>query len=171
VGTDAAEVEEDFCAFVAGRQTSLRHAAWLLTGDVGLAEDLVQAALVKAWPHWHKLVGTGGAEAYVRKAMLSTYSAWWRRKWRGEVPGRVPEVGSVSPDLDLTASVRTAMLGLPPKQRAAVVLRYFVDLTEAQTAEALGCSVGNVKSQTSRALDKLRAHPGLADLLVEGAEP
>jgi RNA polymerase sigma-70 factor (sigma-E family) len=173
VGTEDADVDADFCAFVEGRQASLRHAAWLLTGDLGLAEDLVQVALVKSWPHWPKLVGSGGAEAYVRRVLVTTYSSWWRRKWRREVPGHVPEVAGrdeVS-QVAISTSVRSALLALPPRQRAAVVLRYFEDLTEAQTAEALRCSVGNVKSQTSRALDKLRAFPGLAELLVEGAEP
>jgi RNA polymerase sigma-70 factor (sigma-E family) len=131
----------------------------------------VQTALVKCWPHWGKL-GEGAAEAYVRKTLLTTYTSWWRRKWRGEVPGPLPEVEG--PDatraVDLSTSVRSALLSLPSKQRAAVVLRYFEDLSEAQTAEALGCSVGNVKSQTSRALVKLRSFPGLAELLVEGAE-
>ena len=170
--TSGDDVEADFCAFVAGRQSALRNAAWLLTGDVGLAEDLVQTALVKSWPHWDKLVRTGGSEAYVRRVLVTTYSSWWRRKWRREVPSVLPDIAvSEVTDLDLSASVRSAMLSLPPRQRAVIVLRYFEDLSETQAAEALGCSVGNVKSQSSRALDKLRGVPGLADLLVERAEP
>jgi RNA polymerase sigma-70 factor (sigma-E family) len=161
--------DEDFRQFVAARQGSLRRAAWLLTGDASLAEDLVQTALIKSWPHWSS-ISEGAAEAYVRRTMLTTYASWWRRKWRGEVPGAVPDAPAREADLDLTASVRTALLSLPRKQRAAVVLRYFEDLSEAQTAEALGCSVGNVKSQTSRALDKLRTFPGLADVLTQGAD-
>ncbi len=169
MGANAADVEADFCAFVAGRQAALRNSAWLLTGDAGLAEDLVQVALVKSWPHWHKLLGSNGAEAYVRRTMVTTYSSWWRRKWRREVPGDLPEQPSPGVDVAVTESVRRALLSLPPGMRAAVVLRYFDDLTEVQTAQALGCSVGNVKSQTARALEKLRGHPGLADLLTEGA--
>lgn len=164
--------EEDFRTFVAARQGPLRRAAWLLTGDAGLAEDLVQTALIRSWPHWHKLTRDGAAEAYVRRTMLTTYSSWWRRKWRSEVPGPVPESVGADPmaAVDVTASVRCALLSLPPRQRAAVVLRYFEDLSELQTAEALGCSVGTVKSQTSRALAALRSFPGLAQLLTEGAE-
>lgn len=163
--------EEDFRRFIAARQAHLRRAAWLLTGDASLAQDLVQTALVRSWPHWHKLAGDGAAEAYVRRAMVTTYASWWRRKWRSEVPGPLPEVRA--PDatsvVDVGVCVRTALLSLPTRQRAAVVLRYFEDLSEAQTAETLGCSVGTVKSQTSRALHKLRTFPGLADVLTEGA--
>lgn len=84
--------DEDFRLFVAARQAHLRRAAWLLTGEASLAEDLVQTALIKSWPHWHKLANEGAAESYVRKAMLTTYVSWWRRKWRTEVPGPVPDV-------------------------------------------------------------------------------
>lgn len=163
--------EEDFRQFVAARQGQLRRSAWLLTGDASLAEDLVQTALVKSWPHWHKLVNDGAAEAYVRRAMHTTYLSWWRRKWRTELPGPVPDAPERDSyaAVDLSASVRAALISLPARQRAAVVLRYFEDLSELQTAEILGCSVGTVKSQTSRALDKLRAFPGLSEVLTEGA--
>lgn len=163
--------DEDFRLFVAARQAHLRRAAWLLTGEASLAEDLVQTALIKSWPHWHKLANEGAAESYVRKAMLTTYVSWWRRKWRTEVPGPVPDVQGRDSyaAVDLSSAVRTALLSLPTRQRAAVVLRYFEDLSELQTADALGCSVGTVKSQTSRALDKLRTFPGLSEVLTEGA--
>jgi RNA polymerase sigma-70 factor (sigma-E family) len=164
-------VERDFAAFVGARQNALRRSAWLLTGDVGLAEDLVQTALVKSWPHWPRLMSRGGQEAYVRRVMVTTYISWWRRKWRAEVPGLVPD--SPGPDgldaVDLREPVRLALAGLPRRQRAAVVLRFFDDLPEAQVAAALGCSVGTVKSQTSRALARLRALPELRALLPEGA--
>lgn len=161
---------EDFRAFVVARQRALVRSAGLLTGDVALAEDLVQAALVKSWAHWPRLMANGGAEPYVRRVIVTTHTSWWRRRWRGEVPtAHVPERAARGEDPDLRQAVRTALLALPPRQRAAVVLRYFDDLTEEQTAAVLGCAVGTVKSQTARGLDKLRAHPGLAEVLVEGA--
>lgn len=168
----AVTVEEDFRLFVAARQRALLRSAGLLTGDAGLAEDLVQAALVKSWPHWSRLMARGDAEAYVRRVLVTTHIGWRRRRWRGEVPtGALPEPASNrdTTDVDVQVAVRRALLALPPRQRAAVILRYFDDLTEQQTAAALGCSVGTVKSQTSRGLDKLRRQPGLSDLLTEGA--
>lgn len=165
------DIAKDFESFVAARQRALWRTAWLLTGDGTTAEDLVQAALVKSWPRWGRLAGTGGAEAYVRQVMFHEHVSWRRRRWHGERPTLVlPENAVVAPtDLDTREAVRQALLALPARQRAAVVLRYFEDLTEAQAAAVLGCSVGTVKSNTSRALDRLRAHPGLAGLLNEGA--
>lgn len=161
-----------FEAFVAARQQALWRSAWLLTGDAALAEDLVQTALIKSWPHWAKLVADRAEEAYVRRVLFTTHASWWRRRWQGEVvTDNLPEPkSSAAPaDPDVQETVRLALMGLPPRQRAAVVLRYFDDLTETQTAHVLNCSVGTVKSQTSRALSRLRAHPGLSDLLVQGA--
>jgi RNA polymerase sigma-70 factor (sigma-E family) len=164
------ELEEDFRAFVSARENALRRAAWLLTGDVDLAKDLVQTALMKSWPHWSKLASRAAAEAYVRRALITTYTSWWRRKWHSEVPSDIPDVPGAALDLDLTNAIRDALLSLPKGQRAAVVLRYFEDLTAVETAALLGCSVGNVKSQTSRALTKLRGNPRLANLMTEGVE-
>jgi RNA polymerase sigma-70 factor (sigma-E family) len=164
--------DEDFVAFVASRQAALRRAAWLLTGDAGLAEDLVQTVLIKVWPHWRRIAAEGTVDAYVRRVLVTTYSSWWRRKWRSEVPGPVPDLSSSDPTgaVDVSHAVRDALLSLPARQRAAVVFRYFEDLSEQQTALALECSVGTVKSQTSRALSRLRTYPGLSEILVEGAE-
>lgn len=164
--------DEDFRVFVAARQRALLRSAGLLTGDPALAEDLVQTALVKSWPHWPRLAARGDAETYVRRVIVTTHISWRRRRWRGEVPAaELPDApgAQAGPDPDVRQAVRRALLTLPPRQRAAVVLRYFDDLSEQQTAAALGCSVGTVKSQTARGLDKLRAHPGLSDVLIEGA--
>lgn len=158
--------EDDFRAFVAARQTALLRSAGLLTGDAALAEDLVQAALVKCWPKWPRLMTGGGAEAYVRRVIVTTHASWWRRRWRGEVPvAEVPDTaGPGSPDLVVALAVRQALLALPRGQRAVVVLRYFDDLSEQQTADVLGCAVGTVKSQAARGIARLRQHPGLIDL-------
>ena len=154
----------DFDEFVAARSGALLRTAYLLTRDHQLAEDLLQTALTKAWFAWGRT--HGNPEAYVRKIVVNTYNSWWRRKWNGEqATEELPDAGvpdgsdAVATGNDLWA----AMGRLPRRQRAVVVLRYFEDLTEAQTAELLGCSVGTVKSQTSKALAKLRIDPALAD--------
>jgi RNA polymerase sigma-70 factor (sigma-E family) len=156
-----------FDEFVAARGAALWRTAWLLTGDHHRAEDLVQTALGKAWPHWRRVDDGGSFEAYVRRVMFTTYVSWWRRKWNAELPtGDLPEPTDGTADtatrFGLQHDVATALAALPRGQRAVIVLRYFDDLTEAQTAEVLGCSVGTVKSQASRALAALRSSPALA---------
>jgi RNA polymerase sigma-70 factor (sigma-E family) len=154
-----------FEEFVASRGRDLWRTAWLLTGDSHKAEDLVQTTLAKCWSRWSSISREGSPEAYVRRAMLNTYTDWWRRKWNGERPAHVlPEPparynGSVDERHDTLA----ALASLPRGQRAVLVLRYYEDLTEAQTAEVLGISVGTVKSQTSRALSALRSSPILQE--------
>jgi RNA polymerase sigma-70 factor (sigma-E family) len=156
-----------FDEFVGARSRALLRTAYLLTHDHALAEDLLQTALAKAWFSWGRI--EGDPEPYVRRILVNTYASWWRRKWNGEQPAETmpepaPEGGADehAEPTDLWAAMRR----LPRRMRAVVVLRYFEDLTEAQTAELLGCSVGTVKSQTSKALAKLRIDPALMD--VEG---
>jgi RNA polymerase sigma-70 factor (sigma-E family) len=153
--------------FVEARGASLLRSAWLLTGDRQKAEDLVQTALAKAWAHWSSIgrEGTGSHSAYVHRIMVTTYAAWWRRKWNAEQPyGDLPEPGQPRDEvLDLRRDLLTALSALPRGQRAVIVLRYFDDLTEAQTAHVLDCSIGTVKSQTARALAVLRRSPLLSD--------
>lgn len=159
-----------FRAFVDGRSATLLRAGWLLTGDWGLAEDLVQTALMAVWPRWAQL--SGDPEAYVRRVMLSTFLRWKRRRWNGETPtaalaephSAIDVFGQVDDSSGLTA----ALALLPARQRAAVVLRYFLDLSEAQTAQAMGCAPGTVKSHTAKALSRLRITPGLSDLISGG---
>lgn len=156
-----------FDDFVTARSDQLLRTAFLLTGDHGLAEDLLQTALAKAWSSWARI--ETNPEAYVRAIVVNTYATWWRRKWRGEQPtGNVPEpAGQFGAGADITevadsrSDLRTALGTLPRRQRAVVVLRYFEDLSETETARVLGCSVGTVKSQTSKALAKLRIDGGL----------
>ena len=154
----------DFAGFVAARGRALWRAAWLLTGDAAMAEDLVQTALAKAWPHYDRVAANGSFEAYVRRAMVTTYASWRGRKWHGEIPtGSLPEVEAFAdaPDPDLMRALAT----LSPRQRAVMVLRYFEDLTEVETAAALDCSVGSVKTHHARALDNLRRSGLLTDSL------
>ncbi len=149
----------DFDDFVAARSGALLRTAYLLTRDHALAEDLLQTALTKAWFAWAKI---DSHEAYVRRILVNTYTSWWRRKGNGEQPALELVDSSVDHPEEGAHDLWTALGRLPRRQRAVVVLRYFEDLTEAQTAEVLGCSVGTVKSQTSKALAKLRIDPALA---------
>ena len=160
-----------FEEYVAARGDWLHHTAWLLTGDHQRAEDLVQTALGKTWPRWSRIAvsGEGTYDGYVRKVMMNTYISWWHRRWTKEYPTDVlPEPDTTregSDDAEDAArrrDVAAALAVLPRGQRAVVVLRYFHDLTEVQTAEALGCSLGTVKSQASRALANLRTSPALS---------
>jgi len=169
---DSVAGQDAFRDYVAGRSTRLLKTAWLLTGDWHLAEDLLQTALAKTSLAWHRIERWESVDAYVRKAMVTTYATWWRRKWRGETPTReLPEQLSSDPyqEIDLRESVRRVLLTLPARQRAVVVLRYFEDLSEAETAAALGCSVGAVKSHSSRALARLRESSLLGALVSEEA--
>jgi RNA polymerase sigma-70 factor (sigma-E family) len=149
-----------FDEFVAARSRALLRTAYLLTHDHASAEDLLQTALAKAWFAWRRI--DGNPEPYVRRILVNTYATWWRRRWNGEQPTeQLPEHAAEESGTEPTDLWR-AMERLPRRQRAVVVLRYFEDLTEAQTADLLGCSVGTVKSQTSKALAKLRIDPALA---------
>lgn len=156
--------EERFDAFVAARGDAIWRSAWLLTGDRHLAEDLVQTSLAKAWPKWPGIADEGRFEAYLRRTLFTTYVAWWRRKWHGERPTeRPPERPTYSGDADRSHDLMVALAALPRMQRAVVVCRWFEDLSEAQTAELLGISVGTVKSHGSRALTALRSSPHLTE--------
>ena len=155
-----------FDDYVSARGADLLRTAWLLTGDHQRAEDLVQTALGKVWPHWSRITrdGSGSYDAYVRRVMMTTYIAWWRRRWNGEYPTELlPERPAAATDTtELRRDLLAALATLPRGQRAVVVLRYFEDLTEQQVAETLGVSAGTVKSQTSKALAQLRLDPTLS---------
>ena len=121
----------------------------------------MQTALGKSFDAWER-VGPSGFEAYVRRVLFTTYVAWWRRRWNGERPAAVlPETSARADDLAQRRDLVTALAALPRGQRAVVVLRYVEDLTERQTADVLGVSVGTVKSQAARALATLRSSPAL----------
>lgn len=163
--------EEDFRRFVAARQRALLRTAWLLTGNWATAEDLVQTALMRAWPHWERISADHRADAYVRRIMVTKSLDWRARRWNSEVPTEVlPEpLTDGSDSSEARHLLLQAVRSLPPRQRATVVLRYFDDVSEADTAAAMGCSVGTVKSQSAKALAALRRHPGLVDLDLQGS--
>ncbi|MEW9550267.1 SigE family RNA polymerase sigma factor [Nonomuraea sp. NPDC050783] len=148
---------EGFREFVLARQQALVRTAYLLVGDPHLAEDLLQSVLANVVGQWPKLVRDGNPEAYTRRALVNQYISW-RRRPRPESPSAtLPEHGFSPVEAALDRLVlRRALARLTRKQRAVIVLRYWEDLTEAQTAEVLGCSVGTVKSQTHHALARLR---------------
>lgn len=152
------EVSPTFEEYVAARGRGLWSTAWLLTGDAQRAEDLVQTALVKCWRRWDQIAANGCVDGYVRRAMATTFTDWRRRRWTGETPtADLPDGAAADADLAVRRDVLSALAHLPRGQRAVIVLRFYDDLTEAQTAHALGVSVGTVKSQTARALKRLRA--------------
>ena len=146
-----------FEAWVRASQHRLVRSAFLLTGDLQQAEDLVQDALVKVAARWSRLE-TENVDAYVRRVMYHDYVSWWRRK-RWPVGGAQTDNRQVNSPADAIHDqqvVARALAQLTSKQRAVVVLRYFEDLSEQQTAELLGVRVGTVKSQNSAALKRLR---------------
>ncbi|MEV5728976.1 MULTISPECIES: SigE family RNA polymerase sigma factor [Streptomyces] len=164
-----AEQEAQFQEFVRARWSHLVRTAYLLTGDAHHAEDLTQTALAKAYRSWRRISRSDNPEAYVRRMLVSCNSDRFRKR-------RVPEALTASPPeragsdaavawVDERSSLLTALAGLPPRQRAVVVMRYWEDLSEAEVADVLGCSPGTVKSQASKGLAKLRTYPGLAQAM------
>jgi RNA polymerase sigma-70 factor (sigma-E family) len=164
--------DDEFIVFVRARTPALLRSATLLTGDQHLAEDLVQAALARTHGSWHRLHASGNAEAYTRRVMYHLQVSWWRRRRVAEVlPGTEPRpahsqlrVGMETDAIALRLTLREALLRLTRRQRAVLVLRFYEDRTEPETAEILGITVGTVKSQTAKALARLRAvAPELAE--------
>ncbi len=150
---------DEFTEFMLGRWAGLVRFGFGLTGDQGLAEDLAQTALTRAYASWSRVRGAADPDAYVRRIMINSN----RSRFRGRrVPEQLTDAPPDHPGRDLVdgpdeqAELMSALMSLPAGQRAVVVLRYWMDLSEAETAAALGCSIGNVKSQAARALAKLR---------------
>jgi len=155
-----------FAEYVALRRDTWVRAACLLTGDPHTAEDLVQTVLVRVWPRWERIIAQGDPDAYIRKVLMNVFlTSLRRRRWR-EVsadphalhlsqyePSAPASIDGVEARLDL----RHVLAGLGPRQRAVLVLRYYLDLSEAETAQTLGCSVGTVKSQAAKASAHLRS--------------
>jgi len=156
--------EQEFTTWVAGVERRLLRSAYLLTGDLHRAEDLVQEALMKVALRWDRL-RDGNPTAYARTIVVRAHISWWRR--RRETPvDEVAVVAAVSSDPDAALVVRRALQRLTPAQRAVVVLRHFDDLSVEETAAILRVSSGTVKSQNAAALARLReGAPELLDLM------
>jgi RNA polymerase sigma-70 factor (sigma-E family) len=153
--------EQDFAEYFAARRDAVRRTAYMLCGDWHRADDLAQTAFVALHRRWTKIRDRAATDAYVRKtlvrASIDESRRPWRREWQSET---LPEPVDDSPGLDELVATREDLLAalreVPPKQRAVLVMRYFEGLDVTSAAQALGCSEGNVKSQTARGLANLR---------------
>jgi RNA polymerase sigma-70 factor (sigma-E family) len=157
-------MDEEFADFMRQSAPRLHRVAFLLTADPGRVEELTQDALARTYAAWRR-VRRDDAYAYTRRVLVNLHTDWWRaRRWRERLMSQVPD-RSAGADLAGTAAdrraVSRALQGLTPRERTVLVHRYFLDLTEQQTARELGISVGTVQSTTSRALAKLRISPDL----------
>ena len=155
--------QRSFDAYVRQRGQALFRIAYLLTGDHHHAQDLVQQALLKVVGRWRRLAADGDPDPYVRRVLYTEHVGRWRRSKRTvsetvftPPPGGEPAAADGIDDLVTSIALRRALDRLAPRQRAVIVLRYFEDLTEAQTADVLGIRVGTVKSQARDALARLR---------------
>ncbi len=160
-------MDSDFREFVVSRGRSLLHSAYLLTGNLADAEDLVQSALAKTYQAWDRIEDRNALDGYVRRAMVNTHISWWRRRKVEEYPtDDLPDtpVDDATVTSATSDALRRAIDRLPQRMRAAVVLRFFEDMTEAEVADVLGVSQGTVKSTVSRAVAKLRTD---SDLFTE----
>ncbi len=169
------ESREAFKSYVSARSAALLRTAYMLTGNKADAEDLLQTALAKTYLSWDSIRDRESVDAYVRRIMLNTRTSWWRRRRHVSefATDELPETAVGHDETDRVAlhdAMWSALADLPKRQRAMVVLRYYEDLSEAETAAALGVSVGTVKSTTARALAKLRDHAGLRDDFIIGAK-
>jgi RNA polymerase sigma-70 factor (sigma-E family) len=158
VGEDHAA---EFAEYVTARQQALRRAAYLLCRDVDRVEDLVQTAITKLFVSWRRARRADDLDAYAHTVLVRVFLDEQRRGWwRMRSLEASPELAAPVVDSDTRLTVEEALAALTPRQRAVVVLRFYRDLDVEQTAQALGCSAGTVKSQTHRALGVLRAALG-----------
>ncbi|ELP64836.1 SigE family RNA polymerase sigma factor [Streptomyces turgidiscabies] len=168
--------DEEFQAFVIGRWPRLLRTAFLLTGEQHAAEDLVQSTLEQVYVAWRRVGSADDPEAYVRRVMINAHARKHRRRLKEFLAPKddeglaheLPDSGDHIARADDRGALLKALAQLPPRQREAVVLRYWEDLTETQTAQAMGCSVGAVKSNTAKGIAKLRAIPGLVETVTHG---
>lgn len=161
---------DEFAAFVAGVQGGLQRTAWLLTGSWEEAEDLVASSLAKVWRHWDRVSVANNRDAYARRVLMNVFLSSRRRLWRLERPHAAPEPPAADDPSDsvaMRATIEAALVQLSARQRAAVVLRFFDDMSEAQVADVMGCRVGTVKSTTAKAVARLRVTPGLQGIFEE----
>jgi RNA polymerase sigma-70 factor, ECF subfamily len=162
--------EAAFRDFVTARSAGLLRTAYLLTGDRGLAEDAVQAMFGRVYLSWSRIRHEAATDAYCRKALVREVSSWHRRRRVTHIlTAAPPENAAIAADepTDASESLRKALIALPPRQRAAVVLRFYGDMSEADVATALGISRGSVKQHTHRAITSLRAALATDPQLIE----
>lgn len=153
------DLDAAFRDFVVAEGPSLYRLARLLTADSAAAQDVVQSALLRAWKSWPRVCAAEDRVAYVRRILINAARTGWRRRWQVESPtGMIPEPSAQDAyqQVDDHEQLVEALRALAPRQRAAVVLRYFCDLEDAMIADLLGCSPATVRSQVSRALAHLR---------------
>ena len=169
MGTSA---DEEFDGFMRGRWPAMVRLAYALTGDAGHAEDLAQAAFARAYASWGRVRRAGNPDAYVRRIVINEHRSRFRKhRVTEELRSDLTDTAGAAsqPGPEGRSELLDALTRLGPRQRAVVVLRYWLDLSEAETAAALGCSVGTVKSQASRALATLRKTTGVPEQdIVEG---
>jgi RNA polymerase sigma-70 factor (sigma-E family) len=160
----SARRDEDFTGYVQARLPWLRRVAYLLCQDWQHADDLVQTAITSLYVHWRRASAMESTDGYTRTIMVRAFLSERRGGWarRVTLAGRLPDTPGRAPDPDDALDVRAALAGLPPRQRATLVLRFYCDLNVDQAAKVLGCSAGTVKSQTAKALASLRQALGPA---------
>jgi len=160
--------DAEFAEFVAASWAPLYRTAFLLVGSRPQAEDLVQTALANTYASWHRVRELDAAHAYARTAVVRSAASWHRSRFRARelLTADVPETAYAADSSRLV--LLDALRSLPPRQRAAVVLRFYEDLSVAETAAVLGCSEGTVKSQTHVALRRLRL--SLGDTTISSTE-
>jgi RNA polymerase sigma-70 factor (sigma-E family) len=161
---------DDFREFAASRAPSLHRTAYLLCGDWHLADDLVQEALAKAFRHWRRVQRADNPDAYVRRILVNESNQHWRRHRRVDLSAALTDEIDPAPDaadeIVRNAELLQALLKLTARQRATVVMRYLEGRSERETAQILGCSEGTVKSQTFRALNRLKTVLNRPEILL-----
>ncbi|WP_181788819.1 SigE family RNA polymerase sigma factor [Streptomyces phytophilus] len=177
---EQSERDADFQGFMASRWPRLLRTAYLLTGEQHAAEDLAQTALERAYVAWRRVTQAEDPDAYVRRILVNAHTRRFRNGRRAELPngatggGQGPRQQAEARDriaqTDDRLALLPALLALPPRQRQAVVLRYWEDLSVDEAAAAMGCSTGTIKSQTAKALAKLRRSPALKQQTADTGE-
>jgi len=160
------ESDSEYLAYVHGRMTGLRRTAFLLSGDVHQADDIVQETVTKLYARWPRLHGVENLDAYVNTMLVRVFLDDRRRGWwKVSLPGRLPEAAASESPPEDRSMIRAALAELPPRQQAVLVLRFLCDLPVREVAEALRCSEGTVKSQTSHGLNRMRKVLGPAQAI------
>ncbi|MDQ1486465.1 MAG: hypothetical protein QOJ62_2158 [Actinomycetota bacterium] len=165
---------DEFASFMAASSARMLRTAWLLTSDREHAQDLTQLAFAKTFAAWRR-VRENDAENFTRRVLVNSYIDWWRRSpWRERPTADLPErvaFGDQTRDVDERAALGAALAALTRRERTIVVLRYYLDLSEAEVAAHVGVSAGTIKSTSSKALAKLRRSPALTDISLPAPAP